>query len=71
MRALGVGGLAMFANNVPIGSHHPSAGDWKYRTPETMANSVMSADVIARDQTRYVGFWKTWWLANRTELESR
>jgi hypothetical protein len=71
LQALGVGGLAMFANNIPIGLHHPAPGEWKYRTEETMRNSVMSADVIARDPGRYLGFWKTWWAAHRAELTAR
>ena len=68
LKTLGVGGLAMFANNVPIGSHHPAAGDWPYRTDETIAHSAMTESVISAREAYYVGFWKSWWLQNRDKL---
>ncbi len=68
LKTLGVGGLAMFANNVPIGSHHPAPGDWSYRTDETIAHSAMSESVISAREAYYVGFWKNWWLQNRDKL---
>ena len=68
LKTLGAGGLAMFANNVPIGSHHPAPGDWPYRTDETTAHSAMSENVISAREAYYVGFWKSWWLQNRDKL---
>jgi hypothetical protein len=63
-----VGGLAMFANNIPIGSHHPAAGPWPFRTEETMMHSAMSPGVIASKRAYYVDFWKRWWAENRAAL---
>ncbi len=60
MRILGVGGLSMFANNVPIGSHEPAAGEWPWRTEDTIAHSAMSGSNAA--------FWKSWWTANQAVL---
>ncbi|MBC7924809.1 MAG: HEAT repeat domain-containing protein [Bryobacteraceae bacterium] len=67
LRAVAVGGLAKFANNIAAEGHHPKAGDWKYRTEETMRNSAMDARVI-RENPTLVLFWKTWWEQNRVEL---
>ncbi len=65
IRAYAVGGLAMFANNVPIGQHHPAPGDWPFRTSATMDRSTMSPGAIARDPAKYIGFWKDWWRDNQ------
>ena len=62
LRAYAVGGLSMFANHVPIGSHEPAAGDWPWRTTETIAHSAMAG---SDDQ---VQFWKNWWGTNRAAL---
>ena len=62
LRAYAVGGLSMFANNVPVGSHEPAAGDWPWRTAETIAHSAM---VGSDDQ---VQFWKNWWGTNQAAL---
>ena len=68
LKTFAVGGFAMFANNVPIGSHHPAPGDWPYRTDETIAHSAMSETAISTREAYYVGFWKSWWLQNRDQL---
>jgi hypothetical protein len=62
LRACAVGGLSMFANNVPIGSHEPAVGDWRWRTDETIAHSAM----VGSDAQ--VQFWKNWWITNRAAL---
>lgn len=71
IRAYAVGGLAMFANNVPIGSHQPAAGDWSYRTEETIAHSAMDPGRVAAREAYYIGFWKDWWAKHRTQLTGR
>jgi len=68
LRTLAVGGMAMFANNVPMNSHHPAPGDWPYRTEETIAHSAMDPNPIAGNESYYVGFWKNWWLQNKEAL---
>jgi hypothetical protein len=60
LRSCGVSGLSMFANNVPIGSHEPAAGEWRWRTEDTIAHSAMDAS--------NAGFWKSWWVANQAAL---
>lgn len=69
LRARAVGGLAMFANNVPVGQYHPSPGQWKYRTEATLKNSVMDQRVIHANPA-VVSFWKAWWNEHRRELET-
>lgn len=69
LRALAVGGLAMFANNVRAGDLHQLVpGPWEYRTSETLLNSAMDAKVI-QDNPSTVGFWKSWWAEHRAELQ--
>lgn len=68
LRAMAVGGLAKFANNVAIGGHHPQPGEWKYRTDETMRNSAMDERLI-RENSALVSFWSAWWAQHRAELE--
>jgi hypothetical protein len=68
LRVYAVGGLAMFANNVPIGSHEPGPQPWKYRTDETMLHSAMGAKAIAANESFYVDFWKQWWKDNSASL---
>jgi hypothetical protein len=60
LRTFAVGGLSMFANHVPIGSHEPAAGEWPWRTDETVAHSAMDGS--------NVGFWRSWWAANQAAL---
>ena len=60
LRTMAVGGLAMFANNVPIGSHGPAAGPWPYRTDDTIAHSGFAE--------ANVSFWQSWWQQNQSAL---
>jgi len=62
LKALAVGGLASFANNVPVGGHDPAAGEWKYHNDATIAHSSFSS------APPNVAFWKTWWLQNNADL---
>ncbi|MBM3737831.1 MAG: hypothetical protein FJW39_18780 [Acidobacteria bacterium] len=70
LRALGVGGLAMFANNIQPGRNHPAPEPWPFRTDATMAHSAMSPEVIGRDPAKYLGFWKQWWRDNQAKAMS-
>jgi hypothetical protein len=70
LRTMAVGGLAMFANNVPIDGHEPAPGPWKYRTDETIAHSAFDETVIGQREPYFLGFWETWWRQNQRELES-
>jgi hypothetical protein len=68
LRAMGVGGLSSFANNVPIGSHEPAAGPWKYRTDDTIAHSIFDVSIVGQSGPYYVGFWRSWWQQHRSQL---
>lgn len=66
-RALGVGGLAQFANGVSVGGHEPASGHWKYRNDETVRNSAMDEQVLQKNPA-ILAFWKSWWSEHRAEL---
>jgi hypothetical protein len=68
MRSLAVGGLAMFANNVPAGAHEPAAGPWQYRTDETIRYAAMDSRIIQSNPAA-VMFWKSWWEQHREKLQ--
>lgn len=68
LQAAAVGGLAGFANNVPIGSHEPAAGPWKYRTDDTIAHSAFDESLVRQRQAYYVGFWQDWWRQHHADL---
>ncbi|MEO8659508.1 MAG: hypothetical protein ABI693_13635 [Bryobacteraceae bacterium] len=67
-RSLAVGGMAMFANHVPLGEHEPSAGPWKYRTADTLRFSGMDPASV-QNMPGTVAFWKSWWPEHRQELQ--
>ena len=60
LQSMAVGGLSMFANNEPIGSHEIAPGPWPYRTDATMAHSGLSVSNVS--------FWQTWWQQNQSAL---
>lgn len=60
IREVACGGMGSFANNTPIGSHQPAAGDWPYRSQETIAHAGYSAGNAA--------FWKAWWSQHKNTL---
>jgi hypothetical protein len=68
LQSCAVGGLASFANNVPVGSHEPTAGPWPYRNDDTIAHSVFDAGLIQSNKAYYIAFWKDWWVNNRAAL---
>lgn len=68
--AYGVDGLAAFANNLAIGGHSPQAGQWPYRSKETIAHSGMSERLIVENGNYYVSFWRDWWSRNRSRLST-
>jgi hypothetical protein len=68
LKTAAVGGLAAFANNVPIGSHEPAAGAWQYRTDDTIAHSAFDEATIERQESYFITFWKGWWRQNQQAL---
>jgi len=71
-----VGGLASFANGLPVQTsatvaslqHLQLSGPAPYKTPETIANFALGKQAIERKESSYVMFWKTWWMQNRVGL---
>ena len=68
LKAMGVGGLSSFANNIPIGEHEPAPGPWTYRTEDTIAHSVFDESAVSQRESYFIGFWKDWWNANQVKL---
>lgn len=71
-----VGGMAAFANGLPIQTMATVASlaylqfppNAPYRTPETMANFAMGPRAIQQKQASYVAYWKQWWSQQRSSL---
>jgi hypothetical protein len=63
-----VGGMASFANHVPIGSHEPAAGAWQYRTDDTIAHSAFDEVTVQGQASYYIQYWKSWWQQNQPTL---
>jgi hypothetical protein len=72
LRTDAIGGLALFANNIPIIDHRdptkPSVIRFDlqgpYKTPATVEHCELMLPVIARNEGYYLSFWKEWWSAN-------
>ena len=72
IRADAIGGLALFANNIPIIDHRdptkPSVIRFDlqgpYKTPATVEHCELMLPVIARNEGYYLSFWKEWWSTN-------
>ncbi len=67
IRAMGVGGIARFANNVDPTDNQPAAGEWKYRTDDTIRNSAADRQSI-EGNPGIVAFWKGWWAQHKSDL---
>lgn len=77
----GVMGLASFALNLPIATpENVTSMNWLRPQPrsESMTYAVTleeargympATDTFEKDQTRYTGYWKSWWAKNRSVLE--
>ncbi len=63
-----IGGLAKFANNIPVGGMSPSDGPWLFRTDETIRYSVNSEEIGDREDY-YLDFWRAWWSENQKSIE--
>lgn len=63
-----IGGLSMFANNVPIGGAGPASGDWAFRSAETARFSVFDRNVVRQNERPYLEFWRRWWSDNQTAI---
>lgn len=76
LRAEGIGGLASFANGLPVQTpanttsleylQFPPIAS--YKTGETVAHFVLALPSTAPDEAAYLSFWKSWWSQNREAL---
>jgi len=64
LRWRAIGGLSMFANNVPIGGAGPAPGFWPFASEQTFLHSVFDEDVVAKNEEKYLRFWRQWWEEN-------
>ena len=62
-----VGGLAMFANSVPIGGGGPDGESSRFSTAETMQNSAYDEE-YTRARPNLINFWKNWWVTNQQAI---
>jgi len=69
LEAAAVGGLSMFANNVPVRGHGPAAGPWKYRSNDTIEHSAFDEGLIRNRGPYYLQFWKNWWTQNQADFQ--
>lgn len=76
LRMEAIGGMGAFANGLPVNTaagnpglaHLQIPASAPYKTAETIANFAMGAQAINRRESRYLSFWKGWWVQNRTRL---
>jgi hypothetical protein len=76
LRGEGVGGLAAFANGLPVQTNANvanfgylrSADQAPYKTEETMRHFAMGRQAIQQKEQEYLVFWKSWWAEHRWEL---
>lgn len=74
LASYGIGGLAMFANNVAILTHanlkttgyQPLPGPAPFRTEETMKYFALGKEALGANREQFVNFWKDWWMQYRT-----
>lgn len=77
----GVMGLASFAQDLPVTTpENVRTGNWlkpgpnsKSATyavaPQEASQYMPATDTFEKNQTRYIGYWKTWWANHRSVLE--
>ncbi|MBI1355788.1 MAG: hypothetical protein GC160_15720 [Acidobacteria bacterium] len=65
-----VGGLSMFANNVPLGGAGPAPGAWSFRSDETIQYSAFDEALLRDREDAYLGFWRSWWTEHQDEVRA-
>lgn len=60
LRAIACGGIARFANNLPMDSHQPASRYSPYRTWDTIIHATFESE--------HTPFWKAWWSQHKAEL---
>ena len=63
-----IGGLSGFANDFHVSRSEPPAGQWKYRTDETVAHGTFDERMILARRAYYIDFWRKWWQTNQGAL---
>jgi len=65
-----IGGLSLFANNVPVGGVSPAAGISPFRTADTIKFSAFDRNVIKTNEDQYLTFWRQWWNQNQGQIQT-
>ncbi|MBL8234175.1 MAG: hypothetical protein JNL98_37110 [Bryobacterales bacterium] len=60
LRAIACGGIARFANNLPMDSSQPASRYSPYRTWDTIIHATFESE--------HTPFWKAWWKEHKAEL---
>jgi hypothetical protein len=76
LRVEGIGGMAAFANGLPVQTSAQVASlsflqlpaSAPYRTADTMAHFAMGSTAIERSEASYLSFWQQWWQQNQAGL---
>jgi hypothetical protein len=77
LRAEAVGGLACFANNMPIIDYtEPSSGidlslAGPYKSQATIEHFTMGKQTFSKNEAYYLDFWQTWWSTNGASVSAR
>jgi hypothetical protein len=76
LRAEAIGGLACFANNMPIIDYtKPSSGinlnlAGPYKSQATVDHFTIGTQTISQDEAYYLDFWRTWWSTNGASVSA-
>ncbi len=76
LRVEAIGGMGAFVNGLSIQTSAGAASlaylqlpaSAPYQTAGTIANLAMGSRAIAKNETSYLSFWKSWWSQNRAGL---
>ncbi|MFN7921342.1 MAG: HEAT repeat domain-containing protein [Bryobacteraceae bacterium] len=68
IRAAALSGFSAIVNDIDPATHHPRNRPSAFRTEETMTHTGFGEPAIAPRETSLLGFWKSWWAANRSRL---
>ncbi|HZC43659.1 MAG TPA: HEAT repeat domain-containing protein, partial [Acidobacteriaceae bacterium] len=76
LRADAIGGIACFANGVPvINPAKPGGGldineNGPFRTDATMSHFAMGIMTISQKEAYYLNYWRGWWSANGAAVQA-
>ncbi len=76
-RAYAIGGIACFANGVPV--LDPTRPDGRlnlnyssiFKTEETLSHFAMGLPTISKRESYYLDFWRSWWSSNGAAVQAK